>query len=259
MTEIVLDIRKGIDANAAEYFEKAKKARKKIKGADETIKRCRDELERLQKQIIEIEKPEIEAKVAVPKRWFHRFRWFKTSDNFLVIGGRDATTNEIVIKKYAEPKDMVLHTDMAGSPFFVIKSDGREITETAIRETADATCTFSRAWKLGIRSQDVFYVRPEQLTKSPKAGEYLQKGAFMIVGKTSYIENKINLAVGMSKEGIMTGPIEAVKVHCENFVVIEPGREKTSMIAKEVQKRIGGDLDSIIRSLPGGGCKTLKR
>lgn len=259
MTEIVLDIRKGVDANAAEYFEKAKKARKKIKGAEETIKRCRDELERLQKQIIEIEKPEIEAKVAVPKKWFHRFRWFKTSDNFLVIGGRDATTNEIVIKKHTEPNDMVLHTDMAGSPFFVIKSDGREITETAIRETADATCTFSRAWKLGIRSQEVFYVRPEQLTKSPKAGEYLQKGAFMIVGKTSYIENKINLAVGMSKEGIMAGPIEAVKVHCESFVVIEQGREKTSTIAKEVQKRISGDLDSIIRSLPAGGCKILKR
>lgn len=258
MTEVVLDLRKDIVKNAAEYFEKAKKSKKKIKGAEEAIQKWKKELDKLEKQVVEIEKSETGIKIQVLKKWFHKFRWFRTSDNFLVIGGRDATTNELVIKKHAEANDLVFHTDMAGSPFFVIKSDGREITETAIKETADATCTFSRAWKLGLGSQSVFYVRPEQVTKTALPGEYLQKGAFMIIGKTNYVLNKLNLAVGMSKEGVMAGPVEAVSAHCREYIMLEQGNEKTSTIAKEIQKKIKTDLDSIIRTLPAGGCRIKK-
>ncbi len=255
MVEIVLDLKKNIEKNAAEYFEKAKKAKKKIRGAKEAIQKWKKELDKLEKQADETKKPETRVRIRAIKKWFHKFRWFRTSDNFLVIGGRDAATNEIIIKKYTEPNDLVFHTDMAGSPFFVIRSDGREITETAIKETADAACTFSRAWKLGLGSQSVFYVRPEQVTKTAKPGEYLQKGAFMIIGKTSYITNKLNLAVGASEEGIMAGPVEAVSAHCKDYVVLEQGNEKTSTIAKEMQKKIRADLDSIIRTLPAGGCR----
>lgn len=255
MVSITLSLKKTVEANAADYFEGAKKAKKKIPGALKAIQKWQDELKRLDRQLVEVHK----TKILIPKKWFHMFRWFKTSDNFLVIGGRDATTNEILIKKKTEPSDLVFHTDMAGSPFFVIKSDGREITETAIRETADATCTFSRAWKLGMGSQDVFYVRPEQITKTPQAGEYLQKGAFMIIGKTNYAPNKINLAVGMDEDGVMAAPVEAVKAHCKEYVILEQGNEKTSAIAKEIQKRISGDLDAIIRALPAGGCRIQQK
>lgn len=34
--------------------------------------------------------------------WYEKLRWFVTSDNFLVIGGRDANTNEAVVKKYLD-------------------------------------------------------------------------------------------------------------------------------------------------------------
>ncbi len=255
MVSVTLNLKKTIEANAADYFERAKKAKKKIHGAKQAIQKWQDELKKLEKQLVEIGTACLKTKTLIPKKWFHTFRWFRTSDNFLVIGGRDATTNEIVIKKKTEPSDLVFHTDMAGSPFFVVKSDGREITETAIRETADATCTFSRAWKLGLGSQDVFYVRPEQITKTPMTGEYLQKGAFMIIGKTNYSQNKVNLAVGIDKDGVMAAPAEAVKAHCKDYIILEQGNEKTSTIAKEIKKRIGGDLDAIIRALPAGGCR----
>ena len=32
--------------------------------------------------------------------WFEKFVWFITTENYLVIGGRDAQQNEILVKRY---------------------------------------------------------------------------------------------------------------------------------------------------------------
>ncbi len=32
--------------------------------------------------------------------WFEKFYWFITSENYLVISGRDAHQNEMIVKKY---------------------------------------------------------------------------------------------------------------------------------------------------------------
>ncbi len=178
----------------------------------------------------------------------------------MVIGGRDATTNEILIKKHTDKEDLVFHTDMAGSPFFVIQLKGKKPTKKTLMEVADATCTFSRAWKLGLQSQDVFYVNPEQVTKKQESGTtHLAKGAFMIYGKTNYLENKVNLCLGITKnKAIMSGPREAIKKHCESFIELIQGEEKASSIAKKIQFQLGGDLDEIIRNLPAGSFKIKK-
>jgi len=173
-----------------------------------------------------------------------------------VIGGRDATTNEIVVKKHTVADDIVFHTDMAGSPFLILKCENKKPSEQSLKEVADATCSFSRAWKLGLGSQKIFHVNPDQVTKEAKAGEYLTKGSFMIKGKTNYIDNKINAAVGIADDGaVMAGPVEAIKKHCRQYVELEQGSEKTSAIAKKILKKIGGDLDEIIRAMPSGGCR----
>ena len=69
-----------------------------------------------------------------------------------------------------------------GSPFFVVQGKGKAFCE-ALREAADATCSFSRAWRLGLTRSDVFYVRPNQVTKETNTGEFITKGAFVIRGK----------------------------------------------------------------------------
>ena len=176
----------------------------------------------------------------------------------MVIGGRDATSNEIVIKKHTEPNDLVFHTDMAGSPFFVVKNEGKTIGDKTKEETADATVTFSRAWKFGLQTSSVFYVNPEQVSKKTKAGEYMGKGAFMIYGKTNYIENKINLAVGIKENAIMAGPLEAIKKHCEKFVVLQQGNLKPSDAAKKIRAKISGTIDEIVRALPAGSFEIKK-
>jgi len=257
MTKVEILFDKPIDKSAAAYFDKSKKAKKKLEGAKKALANSVKKLEQMQKK----EKKAVVAPKIKPEvtEWYEKLRWFFTSDGKLVIGGRDATTNEIVIKKHAEKGDFVFHTDMSGSPFFVLKG-GEEASKEVIEEVADATVSFSKAWKLGLGSQAVFYVTPDQVTKTPKSGEYLTKGAFVIKGKTNYVDNKINLAIGLLKDKrVMCAPKESVSKHCEDFVVIEQGDSKTSEIAKKIKKKYDFfDLDYIIRVLPTGNVRIKK-
>tara|TARA_Y100000310_G_scaffold345464_1_gene465279 strand:- start:4131 stop:4916 length:786 start_codon:yes stop_codon:yes gene_type:complete len=259
MTRLVLDLGKSIEENASDYFEKAKKMKRKIKGAESALKDSIKKLKDIEAKKEKLETEEKENKVIERKKeWYEKFRWFKSSDGFLVIGGRDATSNEVVIKKHTDTGDLVLHTDMAGSPFFVIKSESKKIPKSTIKEAADATCTFSRVWKLGLQATDVLYVKPDQVTKKARSGEYMSKGAFMIYGKTNYIENKVNLAIGLTKDrAIMSGPLESVKKNCKKYLVLKQGDEKVSSIAKKINYKLGKglNLDDIIRSLPAGNFK----
>jgi predicted ribosome quality control (RQC) complex YloA/Tae2 family protein len=259
MVKLALDLKKSVEENASDYFEKAKKLKKKITGAHDALKENIKKLDKLLKEKEKFDAKQEESRVKERKKeWYEKFRWFVSSDNFLVIGGRDATSNDIIIKKHADKDDLVFHTDMAGSPFFVIKAENKSIPKTTISEVADATCTFSRVWKLGLQTTEVFHVSPDQVTKKARPGEFLGKGAFMIYGKTNYVENKINLAVGITKgRAVMSGPLEAVRKHCEKYVILKQGEEKVSSIAKKINHKLGKnlDLDEIIRALPAGNFK----
>lgn len=252
MVHIELYLNKSVEENASVYFDKAKKLKKKIVGAKEAVDIHKAKL----KLLLRKQEKEISSlkTTFVKKEWYEKFRWFISSEGFMVIGGRDATTNEIVIKKHTDQNDIVFHTDLAGSPFFVVKSKGGKIGEATLSEVADATVTFSRVFGLGQSSSPVFYVTPDQVSKEAQSGEYLTKGAFMIRGKTHYIENKINLAVGVLDSGkIMAGPLEAIKKHCKKYLELVQGLSKSSFIAKKIKAKLGGELDDIIRILPAGG------
>ena len=260
--KITLDIRKTVDQNAQVYFEKAKKARKKLEGVQEALDRFHAKLDA--EKDAHADKVEgvkerhaaAAARKAVKKEWYEKFRWFFSSEGFLVIGGRDATTNEIIIKKHTDKDDVVFHTDMAGSPFFVVKKNSNpdvEIGQATLEETANATLCFSRAWKLGLLTSAVFWVKPEQVTKEANPGEYLPKGAFMIRGKTNYITPLPRCAIGKLEDGrIMAGPSGAVQKHCAEYLPLVQKDVKTSDTAKKIKKKLGGELDDIIKALPPG-------
>jgi len=252
--EIFLD--KSVEQNAEVYFEKAKKAKKKLEGAGKALAESRKKLEKLEKEkekeIAKIEKKAVEKKER-KKEWYEKFHWFISSEGFLCIGGRDATSNEIVIKKHAEDGDIVLHTDMAGSPFFVVKG-GEKASEVTIKEAAQATASYSKAWKLGLGVLDVFYVKPEQVSKKAKSGEFMSKGAFMVYGKTKYLRPFLEIGIGIKDGVVIGGPTGAIKKNAEKFVIVVPGKLKKSDMAKQIRKKISGDLDEIIKFLPTGGC-----
>ncbi len=258
--ELEFDLTKSVDENAGTYFNLAKKAKKKVEGAVEAIENTKRELEKLQKQeakFWEQEKKRQEIK-SRKKEWYEKFHWFISSEGFLCIGGKDATSNEIVVKKHTDVEDLVFHTEMAGSPFFVIKN-GQSAGDDTKEETATATAVYSRAWKLGHTTADVFYVTPDQVSKEAQSGEFMAKGSFMVRGKHEYLHPKLQYAIGLVGTQIIGGPESAVKSRTSQYVLVVPGRKKKSELAKKIKAKLqGGDLDEIIKFLPAGGAEMKK-
>ena len=263
-TTILIDPKLTIPENAENYYEKAKKAKRKTKGAQIAIENTKKQLEDIKSK-----KDVAMENIAVPKKrvkknlkWFEKLRWFVSSDGFLVIGGRDANSNESVVKKYLDPNDIYLHADIHGATSTAVKLNGKKPNDNLLKESGEFAASFSSAWSMGFTSQDVFWVHPDQVSKTPEAGEFLAKGAFVIRGHRNYIRGaRVKLAVGIvDYEGkrIMAGPIEALEAHCDNFVVIKPGFTKKEAIAKKIIHKINEDdlltLDDIIRVLPSGKC-----
>ena len=255
--EIKLNINKSIEENASQYFDNVKKLKKKLEGAKIALNMSKEKLEKLQKED-NVKQVQINKNFNIKKEWYEKFRWFYSSEGFLCIGGRDATTNEIIIKKYTEKNDIVFHTDMAGSPFFVIKVEDKKPTENTLNEVAQTTASFSKAWKLGLTTLDVFYVNPDQVTKEAVSGEFLSKGSFMIKGKTNYIKPEIKLGIGVKDNKIMCGALNAIKKHCNEYYILIPGQDKPSDIAKKLSKKFNIHSDEIIRAMPAGNSKLNK-
>jgi predicted ribosome quality control (RQC) complex YloA/Tae2 family protein len=238
-----IDTSKSIEENATYYYDKSKKSKRKIEGLHKAIKVSKKKLTSIEK---EEKKPKVEYNDPPEQKWYMKFRWFISSDGFLCIGGRDAMTNEIVIKKHAEKGDLIFHTQITGSPFFIVKAEGKVVPEQTREEAAIATASFSRAWREGLSSAEVYSISPEQVKK-----EFgLPKGSFMISGKRSYHTSIIQLFIGKDSEGYLEcSPVE------KHFTLIQEG--KVSDTAKKIQKyykdkdKINYPLDDIIRILPG--------
>ncbi|KKG22551.1 ribosome rescue protein RqcH, partial [Methanosarcina sp. 2.H.T.1A.15] len=195
-----LDIRKTVPQNAQEYYEKVKKFTKKREGALKAIEDTRKAMAK--KAAAKAAKAGRKLQASRKKHWYDRFRWFVSSDGFLVVGGRDADTNEEVFKKYMEKRDIVFHTQTPGAPLTVIKTGGEEVPESTLQEVAQFAVSYSSLWKAGQFSGDCYWIKAEQVTKTPESGEYLKKGAFVIRGERNYFKDvPLGVAVGLELKG----------------------------------------------------------
>jgi predicted ribosome quality control (RQC) complex YloA/Tae2 family protein len=237
-------IDKSVTENAALYYEKSKKAKSKWEGAEEALKESKRALHRAKEREVKVEKklPDSPKERHKPE-WYEKFRWFISSDGFLVIGGKDATTNEMIIKKHTKPDDLVFHSTVHGAPFFVIQNpDSKEIPESTINETAEAAASYSSAWGAGWGSADVYSVKPDQLSKTPQSGEYLSKGAFVVRGEREWYKGiPLKIAVGFSVDGYalaIGGPENAVASRAKHHVNVGVGNMKSGKLAKEIKSEI---------------------
>ena len=247
--EIALDYTKSVEENASSYFEESKKSKKKQEGAMIALEKSHEKLDKI--------KPlEKQQQVVVKRRkrkWFEKFRWFYTSQDMLFIAGRDATTNEIIIKKHTDNHDLVYHSEMAGSPFGVLKTEGKEPSKTCLEECAQFIGVYSKAWKSGLGTMDIFYVKPEQVTKEAPSGEFIGKGSFMIYGKKTIFSVALKLFIGKFEDMIMSGPESTIKMHCKVYFEIKQGNMKTSDIAKKIKDKLDhNDLDDVVKIIPVG-------
>ena len=245
--EIKINIRKSIYENINELYEKIRELKNKKKRIEELIKENEEKLKNIEEEI-KIEKKKEEKKRN--KKWYEKFRWMFTSNNFLLICGLDANTNEILIKKYLEKDDLVFHADIVGSPFGILKN-GQNAKENDIYESAKFVGSFSRAWKNKLSSIDVYYVYPDQVSKKAPSGMYIKKGSFMIYGKKNYLKVKLEIALGFKDYNIYPGVPENIVNKFENYVILIPGNRRPLDIAREISEKFKIDINEIVRYIPG--------
>ncbi|WP_135605896.1 ribosome rescue protein RqcH [Methanococcoides sp. NM1] len=257
-----INIRKTVPQNAQIYYDKAKKLSKKRDGALRAIEDTKVAMQKREKKVSK------RRKAFFKKHWYDRFRWFFSSDGFLVVGGRDADTNEELVKKYMEKRDIVFHTQVPGAPITIIKTEGKDVPETTLEEAARFVVSYSSIWKAGQFSGDCYWIKPEQVSKTPESGEYLRKGSFVIRGERNYYKDvPVGVAVGLelgAETRVIGGPVSAIERSGKYVVELLPGKFNQNDIAKKVYRIYVDELkdpsfvkqvaspDSIARMLPPG-------
>jgi len=241
--EVEIDIRKSVMENANEYYEKAKRAKEKAK-------RIMIMLE----QGIDIREGRKEEKAGGGEgklRWYEHFRWFFSQKGFLVVAGKNANQNERLYKSVMKPGDLFLHAEIVGAPFTIIKN-GMNADEGTIAAAAQFAASYSRAWKFGYATVDVYSAKMEQLTKKT-SGAYVKKGGIIILGERTWYRNTtLGLAVGYYNEKLVCFPALCAGM-LKNYVKILPGTVEKETAAKEIARKIGADPAKVAALLPAGG------
>ena len=242
--KIELDFTLPLVESANTLYEKSKKARRKVPGAEAAINRTKKQIEEASVKKEEIEK-EIEAKPLIvkrTKRWYEKFHWFICKEH-VVIGGTDAKTNERILKTYLDDNDLFFHADVHGAPYVVVKDGQTNLSEECLIEIATFALNYSSIWKEKKLIGDVYNVLPDQVSLTAPSGQYLAKGSVMIYGTKNYQKNvEINHAVGImifdQHAQVIGGPVKSVEERTPIYIQIKPGDLPKGKLAKEIREML---------------------
>ncbi|MHA2028002.1 MAG: ribosome rescue protein RqcH [Candidatus Kariarchaeaceae archaeon] len=249
--DVVVDFRKSLTENANAFYEQAKKAKKKAKGAEIAIENTNQKI-KLAAEKKEVTVETSGSKVILLRRrkaWYEKFHWTESEEDFLVIAGTDANSNERIVKRYVETDDIFLHANVQGAPSTVIKSSGRNIPENTIKTAARLAVTYSSAWKAKRLIADAFYVNPDQISLSAPSGEYLPKGSVMIYGEKQFVKDVdlslyLCLVIERNWTKLITSFSPPDKKYV-NWVKLIPGDVARGSVAKLIKNRFMQDLDPL--------------
>ncbi|KAJ3042636.1 hypothetical protein HDV00_006915 [Rhizophlyctis rosea] len=206
LLKIDIDIYSSAYANARRYYDNKKvavvKQEKTLQAAEKALKSA----ERKIQQELKV----TQQTVAVIKKirkpfWFEKFIWFISSENYLVVGGRDAGQNELLVRRYLNKGDVYVHADLHGAASVIVKNlspstledgspapmppvgpDGTNIPPTTLHQAGTMSVCQSRAWDAKIVTS-AWWVFDHQVSKTAPTGEYLTTGSFMIRGKKNWL------------------------------------------------------------------------
>ena len=296
---MTLDTTMGVEKNADRLYTEAKRVAEKKEGALAAIEDTREELEAVKKRREEWEAEDDEdeesdedeqedvdwlSRSSIPIRetddWYERFRWFHTSDGYLVIGGRNADQNEEIVKKYLNKHDRFFHTQAHGGPVTILKATGPsepakevDFPDSSLQEAAQFAVSYSSIWKEGRFADDAYMVTPDQVSKTPESGEYIEKGGFVIRGDRTYFRDvEAEVAVGVQCEPVtrvVGGPPSAIEGVAETTIRVEPGKfaqnDMATMLYRRLKERFAdqsfvrkvASADRLQEFLPPGGSEIV--
>jgi len=239
--KVKIHVHEGIEQNAGRYYDLIKKFKKKKEGALAAMSRTVVKKTQRRRDIIPMK-----------KLWFHRFRWFITTDGIVVLGGRDASQNEELVKRYLAGGDLFVHADVHGASVVIVKGKTERMDEVA-----RFAASYSGAWRSGHASADVYSALPTQVSKTPESGEFVARGSFIVRGERTYYRNiPLEVGIGLMLEphaAVIGGPPSAIREKTKAYVELRPGQFEPNDVAKKVLRilkdKTGEDEAKLLKNI----------
>ncbi|XP_058689452.1 ribosome quality control complex subunit NEMF [Poecile atricapillus] len=243
-----VDLNLSAYANAKKYYDHKRHAAKKTQKTVEAAEKAFKSAEKKTKQTLR----EVQTVSTIQKArkvyWFEKFLWFISSENYLVIAGRDQQQNELIVKRYLKPGDIYVHADLHGATSCVIKNpSGEPIPPRTLTEAGTMALCYSAAWDARVVTS-AWWVSHSQVSKTAPTGEYLTTGSFMIRGKKNFLPPSY-LMMGFSflfkvDESCVWRHREERKVKVQDEDVDTVSSSASELVAEEVELLDGGDSSS---------------
>lgn len=182
-----VDLNLSAYANAKKYYDSKRSAAKKEQKTVEAAQKAFKSAEKKTKQTLK----EVQTVTSIQKArkvyWFEKFLWFVSSENYLIIAGRDQQQNEMIVKRYLRAGDVYVHADLHGATSCVIKNpSGEAVPPRTLTEAGTMAVCYSAAWDAKVVTS-AWWVHHHQVSKTAPTGEYLTTGSFMIRGKKNFL------------------------------------------------------------------------
>ncbi len=265
--EVPLDLRGSVNDNAQNWFQRAKRSKERAAAAAAHLEQTRAAVRTAQAQHSRRQGvARFRATLRAPPRsvrWFEHYHWCLSSTGLVIVGGKDAASNDKVVKRYLGQPDRYCHAEVHGAPSVVVKAvdaDGAtvgSIDEESLREGAHLSVLYSRCWNAKLADGTGYWVLPDQVSKSPQSGEALARGAFVVRGKRNYVHHlPLRLAIGWIRLGkewrLMAGPPRAVQSHCGRWGLLAPGGATKAVLANDLSRKLLVPQEWLARLLPQG-------
>ncbi|XP_016980552.1 nuclear export mediator factor NEMF homolog [Drosophila rhopaloa] len=197
VTVVDVDLALSAWANARRYYDMKRSAAQKEKKTVDASQKALKSAERKTQQTLKEVRTISNIVKARKVFWFEKFYWFISSENYLVIGGRDAQQNELIVKRYMRPKDIYVHAEIQGASSVIIQNPtGEDIPPKTLLEAGSMAISYSVAWDAKVVTNS-YWVTSDQVSKTAPTGEYLATGSFMIRGKKNFLPS-CHLTMGLS-------------------------------------------------------------
>ncbi|NHJ00500.1 MAG: fibronectin-binding domain-containing protein [Candidatus Heimdallarchaeota archaeon] len=240
--EIEVDFRKSPSEIANEYYQLSKKASKKIIPAQKALAKTKLKLEQLNENI---EEKKISDSIILQRRkrnWYEKYHWSISPNGFLIIGGRDISSNEYIVKRRMTSEDIFFHADLRGAPYtiLIMNSSEKAVKEADINTAAKLAAVYSSGWKAGYSAIDVYYVSGENVSFTAPSGEYIPRGGIMVRGSRNFVKGvEMILSIGVdfreSNAMVICGSKEHIEQISPVVVTIKPGSTPKGKLAKQIQ------------------------
>ncbi|KAL6970195.1 hypothetical protein U1Q18_029898 [Sarracenia purpurea var. burkii] len=186
--KVEVDLALSAHGNARRWFDQKKKQESKQEKTISAHEKAFKAAERKTRLQLSQEKTVAAISHMRKVHWFEKFNWFVSSENYLVISGRDAQQNEMIVKRYMSKGDLYVHADLHGASTTVIKNHKSEhpVPPLTLNQAGCFTVCHSQAWDSKIVTS-AWWVYPHQVSKTAPTGEYLTVGSFMIRGKKNFL------------------------------------------------------------------------